>query len=49
MRQFVYGVILGAAAFYCYVRLDPAKILDYLNAATKAAVESTHSYGGKHK
>lgn len=49
MRQFVYGVILGAAALYCYVRLDPPKILDYLNAATRSAVESTHGYGGTRK
>lgn len=49
MRQFMYGVILGAAAYYCYVRVDPPKILDYLNAATKSAVESTHHYGGTHR
>ncbi len=49
MREFVYGLICGAAAMYLYVRFDPPKVLDYLNAATKAAVESTHGYGGKAK
>ncbi len=49
MRQFIYGVILGAASMYCYVRLDPPKVLAYLNAATKSAVESTHGYGGSKK
>jgi hypothetical protein len=49
MRQFLYGVILGAAALYCYERLDPPKVLDYLNAATEYAVESTHGYGGTKK
>jgi hypothetical protein len=46
MRQFLYGVILGAAALFCYERLDPPKVLAYLNSATKSAVESTHGYGG---
>ncbi|MFN8625429.1 MAG: hypothetical protein U0587_05535 [Candidatus Binatia bacterium] len=46
MREFVYGLICGAAVMYLYVRLDPPKVLDYLNAATKSAVESTHGYGG---
>jgi hypothetical protein len=49
MRQFVYGVILGAAALYCYVRLDPVKVFNYLNAATESAVQSTHGYGGSKK
>ncbi len=47
MRQFVYGLILGLAAMYVYARLDPAKILDYLNAATESAVKSTSGYGGR--
>jgi hypothetical protein len=49
MREFVYGLICGAAVMYLYVRLDPPKVLDYLNAATTSAVESTHGYGGKSK
>ena len=49
MRQFIYGVILGAAAMYCYERLDPPTVLAYLNAATKSAVDSTHGYGGTKK
>lgn len=47
MRQFIYGVIIGAAAMYCYARFDPLKVLGYLNQATKSAVESTRGYGGK--
>jgi hypothetical protein len=46
MRQFMYGVILGLAAMYCYARLDLPELLAYLNGATKSAVESTHGYGG---
>jgi hypothetical protein len=49
MRQFLYGVILGAAALYFYERFDPPKVLAYLTAATKSAVESTHGYGGTKK
>jgi len=49
MRQFIYGVILGVAAMYCYARLDPLKVFAYLNSATQSAVESTHGYGGTKK
>ena len=49
MRQFIYGVILGAAVMYSYERLDPFKVLAYLNAATRSAVQSTHGYGGAKK
>ena len=49
MRQFLYGVILGAATMLCYARLDPPKVLAYLNQATMSAVESTHGYGGTKK
>ena len=44
MRQFIYGLILGAAAMYCYARVDPPTILAYLNSATESAVKSTHGY-----
>jgi hypothetical protein len=47
VRQFVYGLILGLAAMYAYARLDPPKILAYLNAATESAVKSTSGYGGR--
>ncbi len=47
MRQFIYGVILGAAALYLYERFDPPALLAYLNAATESAVKSTSGYGGK--
>jgi len=49
VRQFIYGVILGAAAMYAYARLDPPAILAYLNNATASAVKSTSGYGGTHK
>jgi len=44
VRQFIYGLILGAAAMYCYARVDPPTILAYLNSATEMAVKSTHGY-----
>ena len=47
VRQFIYGLILGLAAMYAYARLDPPKILAYLNSATESAVRSTSGYGGK--
>jgi hypothetical protein len=46
MRDFIYGVIIGAATMFCYVRLDPPTVLAYLNQATSSAVQSTHGYGG---
>ena len=49
MRQFIYGVIIGAATMYAYERLDPPAILAYLNSATESAVKSTSGYGGTHK
>lgn len=49
MRQFIYGLILGLAAMYAYARVDPPKILAYLNNATEYAVKSTSGYGGKDK
>jgi hypothetical protein len=49
VRQFIYGLILGAASMYLYERLDPPAILAYLNSATESAIESTSGYGGTHK
>jgi hypothetical protein len=49
VREFIYGVIIGAFAMFCYVRVDPPKVLAYLNAATESAVKSTGGYGGKAK
>jgi hypothetical protein len=46
VRQFIYGVILGLGAMYCYASVDPPKVLAYLNALTASAVQSTHGYGG---
>lgn len=46
MRRFIYGLVLGAAFMYAYERLDPPKILAYLNEATRSAAESTHGYAG---
>ena len=49
MREFVYGLLVGAAVMFGYERLDPPRILAYLNGATASAVKSTSGYGGKHK
>ena len=46
VRQFIYGVIIGAGFWYAYERLDPPAILAYLNSATEYAVRSTSGYGG---
>lgn len=42
----MYGVILGASTMWLFEYLDAPGILDYLNSATKSAVESTSGYGG---
>ena len=47
MRQFIYGLILGAVTLFLYERLDPPAILAYLNSATESAVKSTSGYGGR--
>jgi len=47
VRQFIYGMIIGAGFMYAYERLDPPSILAYLNSATASAVRSTSGYGGK--
>jgi len=39
-------VDMRRGGMYLYVRLDPPKVLDYLNAATKSAVESTMGTAG---
>jgi hypothetical protein len=44
VREFFYGVVLGAAAMYCFQYFDAPGILAYLNNATQAAVKSTHGY-----
>lgn len=49
MRQFIYGLIMGAASMYLYERLDPPAILAYLNSATESAAKSTSGYGGTHQ
>jgi hypothetical protein len=49
VRQFIYGVILGAAFWYAYERVDPPAVLDYLNSATESAMRSTGGYGGAHR
>jgi hypothetical protein len=48
MREFIYGLIFGAATVYCYYHFDAPGILNYLNKATQSAVESTHGYGGQY-
>ena len=49
MRQFIYGMIIGAAAMFLYARFDPPRVLAYLNSATEYAVKSTSGYGGSQK
>ncbi|MBI4514530.1 MAG: hypothetical protein HY699_01780 [Deltaproteobacteria bacterium] len=49
MREFIYGLILGAACLYGYRYFDLPGVMAYLNSATESAVESTHGYGGTHK
>jgi hypothetical protein len=49
VRQFFYGLVLGAASMFLYERLDPPALLAYLNSATESAVKSTSGYGGAHK
>ncbi len=49
MREFVYGVILGATAMWMFEYFDAPGVLSYLNSATESAVESTSGYGGTQK
>ena len=44
MREFFYGLVLGAAAMYCFAYFDAPGVLAYLNNATASAVQSTHGY-----
>jgi hypothetical protein len=44
VREFFYGLILGAAAMYCFQYFDAPGVLAYLNDATRSAVQSTHGY-----
>jgi hypothetical protein len=48
VREFIYGLIIGAGVWYAYERLDPPAILAYLNSATEHAARSTSGYGGTH-
>lgn len=47
MREFMYGLILGAASIWCYHHFDAPGVLAYLNDATASAARSTSGYGGK--
>jgi hypothetical protein len=44
VREFFYGLILGASAMYCFEYFDAPGVLAYLNSATASAVQSTHGY-----
>ena len=44
MREFFYGLILGAALMYSFEYFDAPGVLAYLNGATDMAVKSTHGY-----
>ncbi len=49
MREFFYGLILGAMSLYLFEYFDAPGVLEYLNSATESAVKSTHGYGGGHR
>lgn len=44
MREFFYGLILGASAMWLFETFDAPGVLAYLNSATESAVQSTHGY-----
>lgn len=46
VREFFYGLVLGAAALYCWNYFDAPAIWSYLTGATEYAVKSTAGYGG---
>jgi hypothetical protein len=46
VREFFYGLVLGAASMYCFEYFDAPGVLAYLNSATEHAVKSTSGYGG---
>lgn len=45
----MYGIIVGATAMYMFEYFDAVGTVDFLNSATKSAVESTAGYGGTAK
>jgi hypothetical protein len=49
VREFFYGLVLGAASMYLFEYFDAPGVLAYLNSATEQAVESTSGYGGTAK
>jgi hypothetical protein len=49
VREFIYGMIIGAGLLYLYTYFDAPGVVSYLNSATESAVESTAGYGGKDK
>lgn len=48
MREFFYGLILGAAAMYSWTYFDAPALWAYLTGATDYAVKSTSSYVPPH-
>jgi len=49
VREFIYGLLVGAAVMFGIERFDPVRTLAYLNDATASAVRSTSGYGGANK
>lgn len=49
MREFIYGLLLGAMSMYLFEYFDAPGVLHYLNSATQSAVESTSGYGGTYQ
>lgn len=46
VREFIYGLIIGAALMYGWERVDVPGIWAYLSGATEHAKQSTSGYGG---
>lgn len=44
MREFVYGVVIGAMVTWAYIHFDAPGIVARLNSATEYAVQSTNGY-----
>jgi hypothetical protein len=44
VREFFYGLVIGAGAMFAYEYFDAPGLLAYLNSATDYAVKSTAGY-----
>jgi hypothetical protein len=46
VREFIYGVLIGAAVLYGWERFDVPGVWAWLSGATEYARQSTGGYGG---